>query len=689
MTATKPEPLPVTLLSGFLGSGKTTLLEHILKSDHGLKIAVIINDMASLNIDASLIANHKVVSTQEKLIQLQNGCICCTLRGDLLSELASLAKSNLFHYVIIESTGISEPMQVAETFTTEFSQAMIEDYPAIEQDSTVDIEDKKILKDIVDMGGLQSLAKLDTTVTVVDAFNFFAELDSIEFLQDRQKNGEIVPNDDERSIADLMIDQLEFADVIIVNKIDMVDSKVIGRIRNIVTSLNKKAKIILSKYSKIDVKEIINTNSFDFEVASTSAGWLQSLNEMTKREGMGKPNSGARLAPKPETEEYGINNFVYQRRRPFHPKRLYKLIYDKFVVMQYQVNEEEDGEDDDGDDDDDDDNVGSDKSDDISEQASKKLRMTPDTDDEDNNDFTKQVPPEQLILNKKASPVFGPLLRSKGFIWLASRSLQYGEWSQAGPMLTIQGGSLWFCEMDESAWPEDPDVIRHIKSDFEGRWGDRRQELVFIGEHIDVAGLEKCFDSCLLTDAEMKQWKSVMQNRHYDSLTKEDKLSELFEDGFEDWPLFQDDEDDEDDEEKEQNEEVTQRKENKGDKGMNSSLPPKKINSKDVQVTEIDSNSRIFKSANERTSTDIDDRGRRLTSSKTGNSKPSKASPRNSSVKSDDSSKASSKSKATSSNGHVHGHGHHHHGSKTHHNHGHNHKDHHVVQKRSRSSVRV
>lgn len=281
MNLNRDEKLPVTVLSGFLGAGKTTVLSHILNNREGKRVAVIVNDMSEINIDSSIVQNEVSLNrSEEKLVEMSNGCICCTLREDLLLEVTELAKTKRFDYLVIESTGISEPLPVAETFT------------------------------FADENGvsLSDVADLDTMVTVVDAVNFLVDYEKAKYLKDTPES---LGEEDERSVADLLVDQVEFADVILVSKTDLAEPSDVERLIAILKSLNTHAKIVPISQGKVPINEVLSTGLFNFERAQQAPGWLKEM----------------RGEHVPETEEYGIGSFSYTARRPFHPAKFHQFLH--------------------------------------------------------------------------------------------------------------------------------------------------------------------------------------------------------------------------------------------------------------------------------------------------------------------------------------------------------------------------
>ncbi|WP_045825615.1 zinc metallochaperone GTPase ZigA [Teredinibacter turnerae] len=277
------QKLPVTVLSGFLGAGKTTVLNHILNNREQRRVAVIVNDMSEVNIDATTVQNEVALNrSEEKLVEMSNGCICCTLREDLLIEVNKLAKEGRFDYLVIESTGISEPLPVAETFT-------------FADETGVSLSD---------------VAELDTMVTVVDAANFLRDFDEAKYLQE---TGESLGEEDERTVADLLVDQIEFADVILISKADLVSGAHLERTRAVLKTLNPGASIQTIINGQVPLGDVLGTGKFSFEQAQQAPGWLQEM----------------RGEHVPETEEYGISSFVYKARKPFHPQKFHDFLHAK------------------------------------------------------------------------------------------------------------------------------------------------------------------------------------------------------------------------------------------------------------------------------------------------------------------------------------------------------------------------
>ncbi|MCA6118534.1 zinc metallochaperone GTPase ZigA [Bradyrhizobium sp. WSM 1738] len=386
--------LPVTVLSGFLGAGKTSLLNHVLNNRRGMKVAVIVNDMSEVNIDADLVRDGgaNLSRTDEKLVEMSNGCICCTLRDDLLREVRALAESERFDYLLIESTGISEPLPVAATF----------DFRS---------EDGESLSDV---------AFLDTMVTVVDAANLLKNYSSTVFLADR---GESLGEDDRRTLVDLLVEQIEFADVIVLNKIDAASQGERDSARMIIRSLNPEADVIETNFSQAPLERILNTGRFDLERAQQHPLWFKELYGFADH--------------KPESEEYGVKNFVYRARRPFDPAKFHQFLKENWPGV----------------------------------------------------------------------------IRAKGHFWIATRPQWLGELSQAGAIVRTEGLGYWWANVPADRWPDDPFWRQSLKKNWNEVYGDRRQEIVFIGVNMDQDAITARLDACLVPgkpEMRIAEWSGLV-----------------------------------------------------------------------------------------------------------------------------------------------------------------------------------
>ena len=457
---TMQTPIPVTLLSGFLGAGKTTLLKRIVENAGNFRVAVVVNDVAALNIDSALVRNTRALDRDEPgLVELQNGCVCCTLRADLVKAIADLASQRKFDAIVVESSGVSEPAQVAETFGIDVTGVFIfisfvwairvtcyfyfyflfSFTGASDDPSSLDPREARELaaavKSLRGASTLEQVARLDTCVTVVDAAAFNGDLaspaDLLERFGARESGGEAADSDADRSVAQLLVSQIEFADLIVLNKCDLVSRADVLALKSALAQLNPSAEIILATRADAPLNKLLCTNRHDPDAASNAAGWLRTLQSKHQRV--------------VQTKEYGICNFVYKSRTPFHPARLRAFLHEFAAVLDLDEGDEEGDEEEVFDMDDDMDDMGD---------------TDDDTDDIERHGNAMAMPLEhrKAETNAKlatARDLYGVVYRSKGFVWIAGRDEMCGEWGHAGAVLQLGCGGPWMGLLPAEMWPED------------------------------------------------------------------------------------------------------------------------------------------------------------------------------------------------------------------------------------------